>query len=113
MMKQPNRIKVGYKYFDVEFHATSHDLEPGYSGMCQHMKQKIIVTDSLSPAKQANTLLHETLHAICNEYEIFDDDNLEERAVTCLANGLCLLIQENPETIKWIIVNLKKENNEK
>ena len=112
-MKQPNRIRVGYRNYRIEFPEISLELEPEQLGQCDTTSEKILVAGSLTPEKQANVLLHEVLHAIWNEYKILDDNDIEEKTVTCLANGLCLLIQENPETIKWIIGNLEKENNEK
>lgn len=108
MSDLPKKIKVGWKNFDIKFVPTSHELEPGYSGLCKPMEQKIIVADILSPEKQANTLFHEILHAICNEYNIFTDDDAEERAVICFANGLCLFMKDNPATLEWITKNLNQ-----
>jgi len=100
------KIKIGYRHYDLEFHAASHELEPGYVGLHQTMKQKILIAEGITPVKQANTLLHEILHAVCTEYEIFEDQEAEERTVSCLANGLSQFIQDNPKTLKWITDNL-------
>ena len=107
-MTRPKKSKVGWKNFDIKFVPTSHELEPGHSALCKFMEQEIIVADNLSPEKQANTLFHVILHAICNEYNIFTDDDAEERAIICLANGISLFMKDNPETLEWIVKNLNQ-----
>jgi hypothetical protein len=59
-----------------------------------------------SPAQEAQTVIHEVLHAIFETMGVADKDN-EERTVSQLAIGWAMFIRDNPRLAKWIISSLK------
>jgi hypothetical protein len=60
----------------------------------------------VSRAQEAQTVIHELMHAIWETMGLSDKDN-EERTVAQLATGLAMLIRDNPALIKWIVSSLK------
>ena len=53
----------------------------------------------MPPQQQANTLIHETLHAIFYEQAMGESrvGEYEEYIVTCFANGLAAVMKQNPK----------------
>lgn len=54
-----------------------------------------------SPQQEAETALHEILHAICDIYSIRPKDG-EERTVHLMSVGISSLIRDNPDFIRWL-----------
>jgi hypothetical protein len=61
----------------------------------------IWVDTGSDPAEIADTLLHETLHAIWRHYAL-DDNAEEERAVTLLAHGLTQVLRDNRDLLTFL-----------
>lgn len=51
----------------------------------------------------ADTLIHETLHAIIRIYNIETEDTDEEKLVTCLGTALTQVIRDTPELLPYLI----------
>ena len=60
-----------------------------------------IRTNHPSPPRVADTLLHETLHAIWWTAGLKDSDD-EERVVSALGVGLTQVLRDNPWLLKWL-----------
>ena len=104
-MEFPAEVRVGYKTFRVilvepDAKADTHPLDDQDSGHTDPYGQTIHYREDSPPQGQANTILHECLHAILLQADVFQSPDIkvtEEHVVTCLANGLCQVIQDNPE----------------
>ena len=71
-------------------------------GMCDNSNLVIHVLDGQHPVEEANTLIHELLHAIWFIMSI-DHDGLDaEGRVLRLASGLVGVFLDNPELLAYI-----------
>lgn len=105
-MKRPSRLRVGY----VDYKITPLDVEknPGALGVHMPVSHEIRIAPGLNKKEEANTLLHETLHAVIEHSGIQMSDEAEEQLVLAIANGLCQVIQDNPTFLSYLTKGLKK-----
>ena len=93
-------IKVGYQTFAIERHmdmavAGDIDLDAGV----------IRIAAEETGMRSVNTLTHEVLHAVFDQMglnAVFQDEQ-EELICTALANGLCMVMRDNPKISVQII----------
>ena len=93
-------IKVGYQTFTIERHSNMDvagdiDLDAGI----------IRISSEESGLRSVNTLTHEILHAVFDQMglnSIFQDEQ-QELICTAIANGLCMVIKDNPKISVQII----------
>jgi hypothetical protein len=60
-------------------------------GFFDSLKQRIYIITGLHPDRERVIRCHESLHLIAWEKDLHLDDDLEERIVTALSEGLCAL----------------------
>jgi phenylalanyl-tRNA synthetase beta subunit len=94
-------VKVGHKVYKIKY-VKRVDAQDSY-GECVSSKSEIRIKRDQTPSEMGNTLLHEDLHALCENMGLRLDHSLEEKIVTAFANGLSALIVDNPDHIKKII----------
>jgi len=105
----PVNIRVGAFDYPVEENKEAMTVA-GTSGAHLGDEQKILVDPTLAPQQYAETLLHESIHAIIHQtnlreviFESFDDpDKAEERLVRPLSTGLYTLLRNNPGLVDLI-----------
>ena len=98
-MKRPRSIKVlNLDYRVVWCDADWRDQTESH-GQCSYAKQTIRIQRTL-PQVEADTLLHEVLHAISDSMSL-DDNSTEEDFVSRLATGLTAVWRDNPKAFKW------------
>ena len=71
----------------------------------------IIDEDHPCGYEAVNTVLHECFHAIYRLHNLRkpdDDEEVEERIVDSMANGMVELIRRNPPLVEWIRDKLKE-----
>lgn len=100
----PKSVKVGYRDFTVE-----DWLKPSieHCGECDKNYAHIKVDTRFGAASSANTLLHEVFHAMWREADLPTD--IEEKAVTLMANQLCGVWRDNPEFVAFMSRSLAGE----
>ena len=98
--KPPKKIRVGYKTYKVE--RIESFGTSGQLGKCNPHTSTIQYKETESPVENANTVLHETLHAIFYVYGMKEHDLMEEYVVNTLTNGLINVLQENPKLLTFI-----------
>lgn len=87
------RLKIGYQTYSFQAHT---ELD-GVSGDCDCDAAIIRYDATEKGLRHANTLLHECLHALWDQMVEGFDEETEERIVAALANGLTMLLVDNPE----------------
>lgn len=101
----PQSVRIGYRTYAVKaispIAATSREM----FGECDNCLGEIRIRADLDPVKQANTLLHEVLHACWYVANVDDGDN-QERTVTALANILTQVWRDNPELVAFLAERL-------
>lgn len=116
-LSPPDRVKIGYRWFDVEMvHEPSHFVKNPATGcmygFCDFFKKRIYINDDCDAAEEANTLLHEILHVIHENYGFGMADAANwtgENFTVSVANGLCSVFQDNPYFVMYLMVNLGVE----
>lgn len=106
MAKVPKKIQIGPKTFDVivseaDINALSVELEEKVAGAMQISKQKIFLRPGEHPQFQAETLLHEVLHAQLDNFEL--EYKLEESIVLTLSTGLLDTFRRNPKFVRYLV----------
>ncbi len=99
-------IKIGGKILKVVY---DDDLraEDGkrVNGTLHAEKRQISVATDIDPIMQKEVIIHESLHAIVEYFNVGDDESVTVR----IANGIKAWIIDNPEFIKGIIKDDEKE----
>ena len=86
-----SKLKIGYQNYRIEPHIgmdVSGDTDVD-RGIIRYDSEEVGL-------RHFNTLVHEVLHAICDQMALDLDDDTEERVVAGLANGLTMLLADNP-----------------
>lgn len=92
----PKKIRV----FGKDFSVGKAYLEQGFQdcGQTDEGKLSILIRDGQPKIEEADTLLHESIHAI----DFVMDLELTERQVRLLATGLIGVFQDNPEFAEFV-----------
>lgn len=100
------KLKVGHRTYTVRaMTKKEHTHEDGCLGLCKKRAAEILVWPAVSPCDQADTLLHEILHA-CWDVMHLGDEVREETAVSNLSSSLCQVFRDNPGLIETIRMGL-------
>lgn len=100
-MTHPKSIRVLGR--NVEIVRRPKKAMPNHVGSWHSLRMRINVREGQLPHDEADTLLHEVLHAIlhCQGRENGGDE--EETYVRAIATGLLVVLRENPEFTKWLV----------
>lgn len=93
----PAAVRVGYAEYAVLALSRGDDDAGSHDGFCQHDRLEIRIDPTPAPARQRETLLHEILHAVAEQYALGLSDKAEERAVSVFAKGLMAVFRDNPK----------------
>lgn len=74
-------------------------------GSCDNLHQIITVDGNQSLVEEADTVIHEVLHAIVYTMKLGFPIDEEEKFVSAIATGLIGVLQDNPEFAAWLIEN--------
>jgi hypothetical protein len=103
MAALPNTIKVAGLFFRVTEITKEYAEEAGFIGDFNGHLLRIRVAEDLAPAKKAETLLHEVLHAATDAAGLMDrPGQTDEEVVNPLARVLFSIIKDNPELIDFL-----------
>ncbi len=89
------KLKIIGKTYTIQY--ASVELMDDKHGNCATDKCRIWITEDQHPDQEADTRLHEVLHAIW--YAMGLPRNNEERIVSQLATGLLAVLKDNGESI--------------
>ena len=113
-MKIPKVVRIGYQDVKIERETATFSKQSDCYGEYEHRKNQITIQNDLSNLDEANTLLHEVLHACVygsglNQAEgPLKEDNAEELTVNQLTNYLMGVFRDNP----WFLDYIKKGVND-
>lgn len=83
---------VGKRYTIAKAKRASEALI-GHNGMCRSNQLSIHFADDLPPDEQADTVLHEVIHAVDHQM----DTELTETQVRRIATGVVAVFKDNPK----------------
>jgi len=96
-MQPPKTLRIMGRDFDVQH--TSDD--PEHDGACFPHECRISISEGLHPIEEADTLIHEVIHAIHYLLNIGLSYNMEEKVVRLTATGLIQVFNDNPELLTY------------
>ena len=105
------KIKVGYQDITIERETSTFQKQTDCYGEYDHRKNTITIQNGLDPLDEANTVIHEVLHAIAyiNSLTVsgqpLDSENKEEITINQMTNGLMQVFRDN----KWLLTYLKEK----
>ena len=105
------KIKVGQKDIVIERETSTFQKQTDCYGEYEHRKNQITIQNGLGPLDEANTLLHEILHAVVYINSLtqtgqpLDTENKEEVVINTITNGLAQVFRDN----KWILPYFKEK----
>lgn len=112
-LNPPRHVRVGPYTYRVNYSAAAADwasleVDDYVRGYCQHLDALIIVRPQATHAQDAETLLHETLHALLEMIGIRNAldrlaPNLEEDVVAALAPALLDVLRRNPRLVAFLV----------
>jgi len=108
-MKLPGKVKIGYQDITIERETATFQKQSDCYGEYDHRKNSITIQTDLSPLDEANTMVHEILHAVAyiNSLTVsgqpLDSENKEEVVINQFTNGLVQVFRDN----KWLLTYLK------
>lgn len=98
---RPFSVRVLGKVFLIAFIPQNPLSNDETFGHCDMAKQVINIHDGLTPTEEADTVLHEVIHAIDETI----GTGLTEHQVHHLACGLFGVFQDNPELAEYLAEN--------
>lgn len=102
--KLPPTARIGYRTYTLAAWPVQEAITAGARGVHEYHTTTIRVADDLLPAEAAETLLHEILHACWRNVSLKGD--VEENAVSVLADNLAQVWRDNPAVVAFISKNL-------
>ena len=105
------KIKVGYQDIVIERETSTFQKQTDCYGEYEHRKNQITIQNGLGPLDEANTLLHEILHAVVyinsltQSGQPLDTENKEELVINTITNGLAQVLRDN----KWLLPYFKEK----
>lgn len=106
--KPPEKIKVGYRDFDVYVADHAEAINEQKFGACSSNTGHIWIDLALDAHNVASTMLHELGHAIWNVWGRGDGETItQEQAALLFSNGFATIFRDNPKLVEWLIKNLE------
>lgn len=90
-------IKIGDKVYPV-IEEPSLNYKEGVQAQIRYREVKIAIEPGQEPQYEIDCLLHEAVHGMLAFMK--EDDKNNEATVTRLANGMLMLIRDNPDLFK-------------
>jgi len=103
-MKLPKKIIIGSAIYDVEHLDVHEAIGRSISGEILYGGGKIRVGPYGDHSNVLNTLVHEILHGVYQEYGLENTEQIVQPA----ANGLTTIFRDNPKLLKFMIKEAKK-----
>lgn len=100
----PTQLQVGPYVFKVKYLDSDRDLGELY-GECDVRNQTIWLSANQAHDQMADSLLHETLHAIWHCSGLYDGRYTEEQVIRGIATWLLLVLRENETLVEFLTYN--------
>lgn len=108
MSRRPSNIKINEKNYKVISRSKSWGASRDAAGQITYHKQLIEITKGQNPSDYLDTVIHEVMHGIIEEYGVSMDRRREEKFVTQISNNLTDVLKKNPKLLEWIIKQAQK-----
>lgn len=98
---RPRSLRIMGKTYTVSY-VYEGEIALSNLGQTDNRKLLICIQDGLAPVEEADTLIHETFHAIWYTMGIGHGPYDEESIVHRMSSGLLQVYLDNPEFLKYL-----------
>ena len=92
-------LKIFHREYQIKNMTAAELANGGHYGMTNHREQLMLLDMEAKPNELADTLLHESLHAICNTMGANIKEYDEEEVITFLSHGIITMFNDNPKML--------------
>jgi Zn-dependent peptidase ImmA (M78 family) len=103
-----DKITFGSRIVNLNFIDKEQASKKKIFGEFDSDKNIITLDKTLDDKQMLNTILHESLHLLADEYKLELSAKAEELVCNSLANGLCHILYQNQELLDFLYKSLKK-----
>ena len=107
-MSLPNEIVFGSRLIKLDFIDKETASKKKIFGEFDSDNNTLTIDKSLDNIQMTNTLLHELLHMIHDEYKLDLPLKAEEVVCNSIANGICHVLYQNQNLLEFLYKSLKK-----
>ena len=107
-MNFPNEIVFGSRLIKLDYIDKETASKKKIFGEFDSDKNTMTIDKSLDNIQMTNTLLHELLHMIHDEYKLDLPLKAEEVVCNSIANGICHVLYQNQNLLEFLYKSLKK-----
>lgn len=100
-------VKIGATRYSVEVWDHKEADEAGACGDCSLRLARIRVADGYHRFAQAETFIHEVVHAILADIGVAQPEEDEEKMVRRLSPRLAAFMADNPDAVRELLRMLK------
>lgn len=98
---RPHSLRIMGREFSVDY---EDELEESWAlGLCAATECEITIRDGQHPIEEADTVLHEALHALFYLLNFNLSSTTEEKIVRGTATGLIQIFLDNPDFLKYLV----------
>lgn len=108
MARRPKKIKINETDYKVISRSKRWGKAQKAYGQITYDKKLIEITEGQTPQEYLDTVIHEVMHGIIEEYEVAMDKRKEEKFVTKISNHLTDVLKKNPKLLDWIVSQAQK-----
>lgn len=108
MARRPKKIKINETDYKVVCRSKRWGRDKKAYGQITYDKKLIEITEGQTPQEYLDTVIHEVMHGIIEEYEVKMDRRKEEKFVTNISNHLTDVLKKNPKLLDWIVSQAQK-----
>lgn len=98
-MRRPARVSIAGRRWRIEY---PRRTESNVYGMTYYDEHRIVIRDGLLPIEEADTLIHEVMHALIASAGLTIPDTEEEPIVRAIASTLTGVLADNPSFRRYI-----------
>lgn len=99
---RPHSLRIMGREYSVDYDDIL-DQEMNFLGCCTNSEAEILIKDGQIPVEEADTLIHETLHALFYLLDFELSMKKEEAIVRPLATGILQVFLDNPGFLKYLL----------
>ena len=106
MTALPDHIQVGPMCYSLAVNqAAINAINPELQGRTTHRNQSIVLAEGIGPDQEADTVLHELLHACLSVSGAANkvSDGLQEELVAAITPLLLDVLRRNPQLVAYLL----------
>ena len=105
-MNPPSKVQVGTSVYTLAL-VDADRLDSSRYAECDTLTEEIFINKAQGLGQMQDSVLHEVLHGVFNRAGIRIGSVKEERSIAQLVPWLLLMLQDNPQLVKYLTEKVK------